>query len=609
MAPRPLEAGDPERIGEYRVIARLGSGGQGVVYLGTAPDGLRVAIKRLHPWFGGTARGRQLFAREIKSADRVKGYTARVLDSGEQAGRPYVVSEYIPGESVLDRVRREGPYGPAEALALASGTASALAAIHEAGLVHCDFKPANVLTGPDGARVVDFGIARALDTIAHRDNELRGTPAYMAPEQVTGGAMGPHTDVFAWGSTMAFAATGKPPFGFSEEYGHGVMYRIAHQEPDLDAVPEPLRGIIARCLAKDPAERPSAADVVAVLGRDAAPGAPSAGAQVGDSLTGHTGAVICIGGGSLGGEPVAVTGSDDRTARVWDLTACEQRGAPLRHDDAVLSVACGVLDGAPIAVTGCQDRTLGVWDLATGERIGEPLRGHTGAVLSVAVAVLDGGPVAVSAGDDRTVRLWDLAGHRQLGPPLVGNNSVMSVACGDLDGRAVAVIGGAWDQSLRVLDLADRRPAGLPLTGHTNSVMAVAWGSLAGRPIAVTGGYDRTVRVWDLRTRREVGRPLVHRSAVMSVAFGTRGDEPIAVTGGADRAVRVWSLLTREQAGDPLLTERTLTGPAVPVACAELGGRPIAITGGEDRALRLWNLGTGPSSPAATRDDEQPAGR
>jgi WD40 repeat protein len=139
--------------------------------------------------------------------------------------------------------------------------------------------------------------------------------------------------------------------------------------------------------------------------------------------------------------------------------------------------------------------------------------------------------------------------------------------------------------------------------------MSVAWGSLAGRPIAVTGGYDRTVRVWDLRTRREVGRPLVHRSAVMSVAFGTRGDEPVVVTGGADRTVRVWSLVTREQAGEPLLTERALTGPAVPVACMELDGRPIAITGGEDRALRLWNLGAGGPSPAATRDDEQPAGR
>lgn len=590
--PHRLRTGDPARIGQYPVIARLGEGGQGVVYLGTTPDGRKVAIKRLHPWFSGTVRGRRLFAREIEAAGRVRGYAARVLDSGEHMGRPYIVSEYIAGESVYERVRRDGPYGSAELLALASGTASALAAIHAAGLVHCDFKPSNILTGPNGARVVDFGIARALATIARPDGDRRGTPPYMAPEQITGGPLGPHTDVFAWASAMVFAATGKPPFGFSDdEYGHGVMYRITHHEPELAGVPGPLHEIVSACLLKSPAKRPSAADVVSMLHRLATSRPLPAGARIGDPLTGHTRTITSVVYGLLGDRPIAVTGSHDRTARVWDLAAQRQFGPSLQHDAAVLAVACCRLGDRSIALTGCQDHTLYLWDLATGTRTGGPLGGHSGAVVSIALGVLDGRPVAVSVSDDRSVRLWDLIECRQAGPPLVHNNSVMSVACGEVDGCTVAVVGGAWDQSVRVLDLGDRRPTGLPLTGHTNSVMSVACGRLAGRSIAITGGYDRTVRVWDLATRRETGAPMVHGCAVMSVAFGVRHNRPTVLTSGADRAVRVWDLATREQLGEPIFAGPSPADPTVPVAFGELSGHPIAIAAGDKLAITLWSLG------------------
>jgi hypothetical protein len=591
--PYPLHSDDPERIGEYRVTARLGEGGQGVVYLANTPDGRQVAVKWLHPWFGGNVRGRRLFAREIEAAGRVKGYAARVLDCGEHTGRPYIVSEYIPGESVLERVHRDGPYDAAELLTLAAGTASALAAIHAAGLVHCDFKPANILIGAGGARVVDFGIARALATIAQQDRERRGTPPYMAPEQARGGPLGAHTDVFAWASTMVFAATGKPPFGFSDDaHGLGVMYRIEHHEPEIGGVPEPLREIVSVCLLKNPAKRPSATDVVSMLGhRMASP--PSAGAQIGDPLTGHTRTIACVAYGLLGDRPIAVTGGHDRTARVWDLAAHQQHRSPLRHDTAVLAVACGRLGERAIAITGCQDHALYLWDLETGELVGAPLRGHTGAVVSIALGDVDGRAVAVSVSDDRSVRLWDLVEHREAGPPLVHNNSVMSVACGQVEGRTVAVIGGVWDQSVRVLDLGDRRTTGLPLTGHTNSVVSVACGRLAGRSIAITGGYDRTVRVWDLRDRYETGPPLVHGCAVTSVAFGMRGGEPIVLTSGADRAVRVWDLTTRKQLGEPLRAGSSPAEPTVPVAFGELGGDAIALTCGGNLAITVWSLGGG----------------
>jgi hypothetical protein len=588
----PLEPDDPARIGEYRLVARLGAGGQGVVYLGQAPDGRRVAVKRLHSPFSGTVRGRSLFAREIEAAARIRAYTARVLDSGEHTGRPYIVSEYIAGESIERKVNRDGPYGPAELLSLAAGTASALAAIHAAGLVHCDFKPANILEAADGPRVVDFGIARALETIANRDRGRLGTPAYMAPEQIEDGPMGPHIDVFSWASTMVFAATGTPPFGLSDDtYGQAVMFRIVNQDPDLGAIPTALREVLAACLLKNPAQRPSASDVVSMLGRGTASSPLPAGTPIGDPLTGHTRTVTCVAYGRFGDRPIAVTGGHDGTARVWDLADHQQLGPPLRHDSAVLAVACGRLADTPIAVTGCQDHAVNLWDLANGRRVGAPLRDHRGAVVSIALSALDGRPVAVSVSDDRSVRLWDLVERRQLGPPLAHNNSVMSVCCGELDGRAVAVIGGAWDQSVRILDLGDRRPTGLPLTGHTNSVMSVACGVIAGRSIAITGGYDRTVRIWDLATRRETGRPLVHPSAVMFVAFGPTGGKPAVLTSGADRTVRVWDLAARQQAGDPLTAGPSLPGPAIPVAAGELAGHPIAITCHEDLAIRLWSLG------------------
>jgi len=590
----PLISGDPERIGDYQVIARLGEGGQGVVYQGIAPDGRTVAIKRLHPELSVTVRGRRLFAREIEAAGRVRGHAARVLDSGVDQNRPYIVSEYIAGESVQERVRRDGPYGPDELRALAAGTASALAAIHAAGLVHCDFKPANILNSPDGPRVVDFGISRALATIARPEPERKGTPPYMAPEQIVGGGdLGPHTDVFAWASTMVFAATGTPPFGFSDdEYSHGVMYRITHEEPEFAGVPEPLRDIVEACLLKEPAKRPSAAELVLRLGRPAASGRLPAAAPIGAPLTGHTDTITCVAYGLLGERPIAVTGGDDRTARVWDLAAQRPYGAPLRHDTAVLAVACSRLGDRSVAIVGGQDHALHLWDLATGTRIGAPLRGHAGAVVSIALGVLDGRPVVVSVSEDRSVRLWDLTEREEVGPPLVRNNSVMSVACGEVAGRTVAVVGGVWDQSLRVLDLRDRRQTGRPLTGHTSQIVSVAFGRVADRPVAISGGYDQSVRVWDLLAQSEVNAPLEHGCAVMSVAFGVCDGRPAVLTSGADRAVRVWDLTTHEERRTRLLAGPPSAEPIVPVAFGELAGRPIAVTCGDNAAVTLWDLDT-----------------
>ncbi|MEV4169912.1 serine/threonine-protein kinase [Nonomuraea sp. NPDC049709] len=242
----------PEAIGPYRIVEQLGEGGQGVVYLGSSPDGTPVAVKVLREGVAGDGR----FAKEIAAARRVEPFcVAQVLDASLGA-RPYIVTEYVEGPSL----QQAGPHTGADLQRLAVATATALAAIHRAGVVHRDFKPANVLLGRDGPRVIDFGIARAMDDAVTRTSSIVGTPAYMAPEQFLGAPAGPAVDVFAWGSVIVYAATGAPPFG--NDSLPAVIRRIQYDEPRLGNVPEPLRSIVYACLSKDPAARPAMQDVL-----------------------------------------------------------------------------------------------------------------------------------------------------------------------------------------------------------------------------------------------------------------------------------------------------------------------------------------------------------
>ncbi|MEU7900799.1 protein kinase [Nonomuraea sp. NPDC049152] len=248
----PLLPEDPPAVGPYRLLGRLGAGGQGVVYLGQAPDGRRVAVKVLQDGLVGDHR----FAKEIDAARRVEPFCiAQVLDAS-LGGRPYIVTEYVEGPSLHQAGRHSG----ADLQRLAVATATALAAIHRAGVVHRDFKPANVLLGRDGPRVIDFGIARASGHSLTVTSSVVGTPAYMAPEQIAGEPIGPAVDVFAWASVIVFAATGTPPFG--DDSLPAVIRRILHDEPYLGDLPAPLRPIVLACLAKDPAARPAMQDVL-----------------------------------------------------------------------------------------------------------------------------------------------------------------------------------------------------------------------------------------------------------------------------------------------------------------------------------------------------------
>nr|WP_263641794.1 serine/threonine protein kinase [Microbispora cellulosiformans] len=278
-----LEAGDPARLGLFTLLDRLGEGGQGVVFLGRGPQGEQVAVKLLHTRLTADPEARERFLREVALAQRVAPFcTAPVLHADLAGNQPYIVSEFVPGPSLRQLVDREGPRRGAALERLAISTATALAAIHRAGITHRDFKPANVLMGPEGPVVIDFGVARAFDSPqATATGASIGTPAYLAPEVLSGGTAGAPADMFAWGVTMVFAATGRPAFGADSI--PSVITRILRDEPDLGDLAAPLRDIVAACLSKDPATRPSAQEIVAQLtGQSHSIAAPFAPAGTGD---------------------------------------------------------------------------------------------------------------------------------------------------------------------------------------------------------------------------------------------------------------------------------------------------------------------------------------
>ncbi|WP_329519920.1 serine/threonine-protein kinase [Spirillospora sp. NBC_01491] len=265
-AAEALRPEDPRRLGPYRLSGRLGSGGQGVVYAGEAVSGGggRVAVKLLRTGLGNDPEARARFIRELETAKRVSRFcTAAVLDADLAGDRPYIVSEYVDGPSLHRVVTTDGPRTGGTLERLAVGTATALVTIHQAGVVHRDFKPHNVLLGPDGPRVIDFGVARALDGATITSSGMIGTPAYMAPEQFSGERAGPPADVFAWAATLVFASCGRPPFG--DDTLTAVVGRIVRDDPDLGELTGPLRDLVLRCLAKDPAARPPAPEALRTL--------------------------------------------------------------------------------------------------------------------------------------------------------------------------------------------------------------------------------------------------------------------------------------------------------------------------------------------------------
>ena len=306
-----LRPADPGRVGPYRVLRLLGSGGMGKVYLGRSPGGRAVAIKVIRPELAEKHGFRVRFAREVAAARGVSGvFTAAVVDADPDADTPWMATAYVDGPSLADAVEENGPLPPEAVLSLAAGLAEGLQAIHRAGLVHRDLKPSNVLLASDGPRVIDFGISWAGEGLRLTDaGAVVGSPGFVSPEQARGREVVPASDVFSLGAVLVYAATGDGPFGDGPT--QALMYRVVHEPPDLSGLPPSLRHLIEACLEKEPGFRPTVEQLLDRLA-DCVPADPVAsGPATGDRLA----------AGSLSGEraswdPWSTVG--DRAAGAFD---------------------------------------------------------------------------------------------------------------------------------------------------------------------------------------------------------------------------------------------------------------------------------------------------
>jgi serine/threonine protein kinase len=277
----PLAPGDPEWVGPYRLLGRLGAGGMGTVFLGRADDGARVAVKVLRPELAGDPAFLRMFRHEVAAARRVVGFcTARVLDADVSGPLPYLVTEYVEGVRLDRAIAASGRLSAGDLEGLAVGMAAALTAMHGVGVVHRDLKPSNVLLSYFGPKVIDFGIARALDVSASTaTGKLMGSPGWMAPEQFAQRPVGAAVDIFVWGSLVAYAGTGRRPFGQGTVVE--LVYRIRHEPPELEGLEGRLRELVERCMAKQPEQRPTAkAVLLELLGDHADPDPQAAATQL-----------------------------------------------------------------------------------------------------------------------------------------------------------------------------------------------------------------------------------------------------------------------------------------------------------------------------------------
>ncbi|MFI7696534.1 WD40 repeat domain-containing serine/threonine protein kinase [Nonomuraea sp. NPDC049655] len=651
---RPLRPGDPDRIGDHRLLGVLGSGGQGVVYKGVDGAGREVAIKLLHSHLTQDDDVTRGLLREAEAARRVAAFcTAAVLDVGVADGRPYIVSEYVAGDTLQRLVRESGPRTGGALDRLAISTLTALAAIHEAGIVHRDFKPGNVLMGPEGPIVIDFGIAKALGATTQASAPM-GTPAYMSPEQFAGERVGPASDVFSWAGTMVFAATGHPPY--AGETVAAILHKVMSGTPDLTDVPARLVDPIRSCLAKDPAARPTPAALLRHL--ISAPGTAGPGAPIpppGAGATAHPtgagagatvpprgpGATVPPAGGGVGATvPPALggatgpafhgeatrPGTDRRVSRravvVGGATAAVAAAAsaflllrpangladdpsPRPTGDPTGPPATGTATGTPTTAATSPAPSTSPTESPTGSPTGSPTASATRSPTAEPFGAPVREPVALPAGS---------------GTPAVLAAAGATVVCGTSKGTVLV-----WDlgpASAPVRRLGDGGAAvtavacgeGKAATGHGDGAMRLwnpAGGALhtkkaadpviavttAGRAVAVTQKYDSlkdlhsVVRLWDLATGRQIGPAVTdHFQGVNGLAFGRLGDDEVLVTGDGANRVRVRRL------SDGKVTHTYKTGEIGGIellACGELDGRPVLVSTHLDATLRVYDLATG----------------
>ncbi|WP_017592637.1 WD40 repeat domain-containing serine/threonine protein kinase [Nocardiopsis potens] len=641
----PLEPSDPARIGGYQLTHRLGEGGMGRVYLATTPSGRYVAIKVIRRALAREGDFRVRFAREVDAARRVGGFhTAPVVDADPEGDPPWVATAYISGPTLHQAVRDGGPIRPPALHALAAGLAEGLKAVHDHGLVHRDLKPGNIILSDDGPRIIDFGIARPLDSESLTTHEaVFGTLPYMSPEQTENSHVGPASDMFSLGTVLAFAATGTNPF--SADSMAATIRRLIGPPPDPGDIDPHTHALIVGCWNHDPDQRPTPG---AILTRFGTLGARAAGRPPGTT------------------RPPADAGGSEPTTRPPAPTFAEAGESTGRPPAPTIVEPTGSITGtpAPRAATGEPADTLGrpwrkrAWLIATvlvvtttvvtvgevaqrtdreGDRsdtaseVPEPaatLTGHEEAVNSVVFSP-DGTTLATSDAKF-SVRLWN-TGTWEESTTLIDDDGVMGVGSPmvafDPDGTTLATghrsvqlwDTGTWEETATLVEddwitsvafssdgttLATSDAVGTVrlwdtgageetdvLDGPTNYMTSVAFspddailatGTAADEAEVFEGSDGGAIRLWDTDTGDEVAVLAENDPSFESVGFSPDGTMLAACSGGT---VRLWE--TGTWAEDTTLPDRRCT--------FSVAFSPDATTlaaGDDDGTVRLWNTGT-----------------
>jgi len=658
---KPLGAVDPTRIGPYRLEGLLGRGGMGSVYLGRTSTGRDVAVKVVKAEYAADPGYQRLFEQEARLARGiVRSATPEFIDAGTYDGQPYIVTEYIPGPTLEEAIWDDGPLEPAALDRVALAVATALTAIHRAGVVHRDLKPSNVLLSVHGPLVIDFGIALAVDSATMRGGDGSGTPAYMAPEQVTRGRVGPAADIFAWAGVVVFAATGHPPFGDGPV--HAQLYRVVNEQPDLTGVPEPLRSVVALAMNRDPAQRPTAAQLfnrlVAAPPTGAttssagparsrggeptapAPGVPStpkvprtpdipgAADEGGWPAGGRPGGARSLGRGpdTLPGRPGPAVPFPPVSQRPDSASPGHSRGMPPpgagpsgapagaaagagRPSAGSSAAGIGGRAGSPAGTAPRADSSAPPSSRREGDTTPAPggLRRRLGtrrgrlAVTAAAAAVA----LAVAL-----PLLLVLPGRGEDGGPQAARRASQELAAQarrirDADPAlarrlALAAYRAAPTAEARLSLLAAYLSPGksaATFSGHTSSI-GDATLSPDGKLLATTGTEDHTARLWDTGRRGDSAKPLV----TLTGHAGWLGDVAFSPDGrlmatcSADGTAKLWDTSSRGNGVTPLATFVGHTDGVWDVTFSPDG--KLLATGSVDGTARLWDTSArGPGVP------------